>query len=275
MPYVLRKQKTRGFKVCKRGTRKCFSKRPLTKRMAKRQMRALYLHERVGGVGGVGGYKKRNGRSRRSHRRNLIGGGILHKCVIDGTEITISTMGGNQNLTVSISYYENDDHGNSYPQNHSFVLPQIYTAENFKNNIQLLAYINSLNVNQDANRNQDLKTKIIRCLMEASPPPPPSSSAWAPPPPPASLSPVQLAQLKVESAIQTFNDLGNLYAQYQVNLRGAQIKLSQDKENAPLKKMVKDLDEKFNKCFEDMKKAQALITSAKKEVEDEIIKART
>ena len=48
MPYVLRKQKTRGYKVCKRGTRKCFSKRPLTKRMAKRQMRALYLHERIG-----------------------------------------------------------------------------------------------------------------------------------------------------------------------------------------------------------------------------------
>ena len=34
--------------MCKRGTRKCFSKHPLTKRMAKRQMRALYLHERVG-----------------------------------------------------------------------------------------------------------------------------------------------------------------------------------------------------------------------------------
>lgn len=48
MPYILRKQKTRGYKVCKRGSRKCFSKRPLTKRMAKRQMRALYLHERVG-----------------------------------------------------------------------------------------------------------------------------------------------------------------------------------------------------------------------------------
>jgi len=270
--------------------------------MAKRQMRALYLHERVGGVGG---YKKRNGRSRRSHRRNLIGGGILHKCVIDGTEITISTMGGNQNLTVSISYYENDDHGNSYPQNHSFVLPQIYTAENFKNNIQLLAYINSLNVNQDANRNQDLKTKIIRCLMEAGPPPPPPSYALAPPPPPPSYalappppppsyalappppppsyalapppppSPVQLAQQKVESAIQTFNDLSKLYAQYEVNLRDAQIKLSKDKENVTLKEMVKDLDEKFNKCFEDMKKAQALITSAKKEVEIEIIKART
>jgi hypothetical protein len=48
MPYILRKQKTRGYKVCKRGSRKCFSKRPLTKCMATRQMRALYLHERVG-----------------------------------------------------------------------------------------------------------------------------------------------------------------------------------------------------------------------------------
>ena len=48
MPYTLRKQKTRGYKVCKKGTRKCFSKRPLTKRMAKRPMRALYLHERMG-----------------------------------------------------------------------------------------------------------------------------------------------------------------------------------------------------------------------------------
>ena len=50
MPYVLRKQtrrgkQTRGYKVCKKGTRKCFSKRALTKRMAIRQMRALYLNE--------------------------------------------------------------------------------------------------------------------------------------------------------------------------------------------------------------------------------------
>lgn len=45
MPYVLRKQSRRGYKVCKRGTRKCFSKRALTKRMAIRQMRALYLNE--------------------------------------------------------------------------------------------------------------------------------------------------------------------------------------------------------------------------------------
>lgn len=47
MPYTLRKQKNKGYKVCKKGTRKCFSKRPLTKRMAKRQMCALYLHERM------------------------------------------------------------------------------------------------------------------------------------------------------------------------------------------------------------------------------------
>ena len=46
MPYVLRKStRRRGYKVCKKGTRKCFSKRPLTKRMATRQMRALYLNE--------------------------------------------------------------------------------------------------------------------------------------------------------------------------------------------------------------------------------------
>ena len=46
MPYTLRKQRRRGYKVCKKGTRKCFSKRALTKRMAARQMRALYLNER-------------------------------------------------------------------------------------------------------------------------------------------------------------------------------------------------------------------------------------
>ena len=45
MPYVLRKQSRRGYKVCKKGTRKCFSKRALTKRMAIRQLRALYLNE--------------------------------------------------------------------------------------------------------------------------------------------------------------------------------------------------------------------------------------
>jgi hypothetical protein len=72
MPYVLRKQKTRGYKVCKRGTRKCFSKRPLTKRMAKRQMRALYLHERVGA--GAGG-----GKSRRKQNKRYMKGGMFHQ----------------------------------------------------------------------------------------------------------------------------------------------------------------------------------------------------
>lgn len=74
MPYILRKQKTRGYKVCKRGTRKCFSKRPLTKYMAKRQMRALYLHERVGAGTGGGG----SGKSRRK-RRYLKGGRVEWK----------------------------------------------------------------------------------------------------------------------------------------------------------------------------------------------------
>ena len=72
MPYILRKQKTRGYKVCKRGTRKCFSKRPLTKYMAKRQMRALYLHERVGA--GTGGGD--SGKSRR--KRRYLKGGMFH-----------------------------------------------------------------------------------------------------------------------------------------------------------------------------------------------------
>ena len=54
MPYTLRKQPRRGYKVCKKGTRKCFSKRALTKRMAARQMRALYLNERKKQSGGWG-----------------------------------------------------------------------------------------------------------------------------------------------------------------------------------------------------------------------------
>jgi hypothetical protein len=72
MPYILRKQKTRGYKVCKRGTRKCFSKRPLTKYMAKRQMRALYLHERVGAGTGGGG-----GKSRRKQNKRCMKGGMF------------------------------------------------------------------------------------------------------------------------------------------------------------------------------------------------------
>ena len=74
MPYILRKQKTRGYKVCKRGTRKCFSKRPLTKYMAKRQMRALYLHERVGAGAGTGG-----GKSRRKQNKRCMKGGMFHQ----------------------------------------------------------------------------------------------------------------------------------------------------------------------------------------------------
>ena len=74
MPYILRKQKTRGYKVCNRGTRKCFSKRPLTKYMANRQMRALYINERVGAGTGGGG----SGKSRRK-RRYLKGGRVEWK----------------------------------------------------------------------------------------------------------------------------------------------------------------------------------------------------
>ena len=59
MPYTLRKQPRRGYKVCKKGTRKCFSKRPLTKRMAIRQMRALYLNESRRSKKQMGGRKQR------------------------------------------------------------------------------------------------------------------------------------------------------------------------------------------------------------------------
>jgi hypothetical protein len=84
MPYILRKQKTRGYKVCKRGTRKCFSKRPLTKRMAKRQMRALYLHERVGGGGGA--------RLRKSRNKRCIKGGMFHKGAAATTEAATTAV---------------------------------------------------------------------------------------------------------------------------------------------------------------------------------------
>ena len=61
MPYVLRKQTRRGYKVCKKGTRKCFSKRALTKRMATRQMRALYVSENKRGKAQRGGSQKQRG----------------------------------------------------------------------------------------------------------------------------------------------------------------------------------------------------------------------
>lgn len=45
MPYILRKIKD-GYKVCKKDEpTKCFSKKPLTKEKAKRQMRAIYANE--------------------------------------------------------------------------------------------------------------------------------------------------------------------------------------------------------------------------------------
>ena len=45
MPYVIRPYKhTSKFRVCKRRSRKCFSKRPMTKRNAKRQLAAIYAN---------------------------------------------------------------------------------------------------------------------------------------------------------------------------------------------------------------------------------------
>jgi hypothetical protein len=69
MPYVLRKQSRRGYKVCKKGTRKCFSKRALTKRMAIRQMRALYLNETKINLG-----KKQSGKKQSGKKQKQSGG---------------------------------------------------------------------------------------------------------------------------------------------------------------------------------------------------------
>lgn len=45
MPYKIKKVKD-GFKVCKKDDESvCFSKKPLTKEKAKKQMAALYLNE--------------------------------------------------------------------------------------------------------------------------------------------------------------------------------------------------------------------------------------
>lgn len=43
MPYRIRKVKG-GFKVGKKGSKKTFSKKPMTKKMAIKQMRALHIH---------------------------------------------------------------------------------------------------------------------------------------------------------------------------------------------------------------------------------------
>ena len=45
MPYVLRKyKKTRKDRVCKKGTRKCFSKKPMSKTRARKQLAAIIIH---------------------------------------------------------------------------------------------------------------------------------------------------------------------------------------------------------------------------------------
>ena len=45
MPYVIRPyKKTAKFRVCKRNSKKCFSKRPMTKRNANRQLAAIYAN---------------------------------------------------------------------------------------------------------------------------------------------------------------------------------------------------------------------------------------
>jgi hypothetical protein len=49
MPYIIRKSKAkskRGYKVCKKNnTRKCFSKKPLSLKRAKKQMKAIIISE--------------------------------------------------------------------------------------------------------------------------------------------------------------------------------------------------------------------------------------
>ena len=45
MPYTIKKVKD-GYKVCKKfGKSKCFSKKPLSKKKATAQMRAIGMHE--------------------------------------------------------------------------------------------------------------------------------------------------------------------------------------------------------------------------------------
>lgn len=45
MPYTVKKVKG-GFKACKKGGKKCFSKKPLTKRQAVKQIGAIYSSEK-------------------------------------------------------------------------------------------------------------------------------------------------------------------------------------------------------------------------------------
>lgn len=44
MPYIVREVEG-GFKACKKGTRKCYSKKPLTKKKATAQRTAIQLSE--------------------------------------------------------------------------------------------------------------------------------------------------------------------------------------------------------------------------------------
>lgn len=44
MPYKLKKSE-KGYKVCKKDGDKCFSKKPLSKGKAKKQMKAIYANE--------------------------------------------------------------------------------------------------------------------------------------------------------------------------------------------------------------------------------------
>lgn len=44
MPYSIKK-KGSGYKVCKKDSSKCFSKKPMTKEKANRQMKAIYANE--------------------------------------------------------------------------------------------------------------------------------------------------------------------------------------------------------------------------------------
>ena len=71
MPYILRKIKN-GYKVCKKDeTKKCFSKKPLTKETAKRQMYAIQANENMeGGDDLEGGLKPLTAR---------VGGKVLLK----------------------------------------------------------------------------------------------------------------------------------------------------------------------------------------------------
>lgn len=44
MPYVIREVEN-GYKVCKKGTRKCFSNDPMVKKQAEKQRIAIILSE--------------------------------------------------------------------------------------------------------------------------------------------------------------------------------------------------------------------------------------